>query len=183
MGRTRLKMQEISEIVGSDGLSVVVLTDEAKKSAVNIVIDHAMMVQLNLRRSKVRETGLMLPEVLVSMFQVSKDQGYELMIYDVSEGQYKVTLLCRRTMAMHPIRISDAVLLSFISGIPLYMDDNLLYRQSSPYSSNKEGISIPINVIDLGQLKVALEKAIADEDYRLAGQLKKEIDSRRGGNI
>ena len=178
MGLTRLVMQEISEIVGSDGLSVVIMTDEDKKNAVNVVVDHSTAVQLNLRMKHVNETRLMLPEVLVSMLNINKEQGYEMIIYDVSEGQYQVTLVCRKTMKLQRIRMSDAILLSFVSGVPLYMEDRMLSRQSSPYTSNNEGLSIPINVVDMKQLKAAFDKAIADEDYRLAGQLKKEIDSR-----
>lgn len=179
MGRTRLVLRDISQIIGSDGLAVVVLTDESKSQCITAVIEYAMALELNKRRNGVSGTELLLPEVLVSLLQMGKDQDYELLIHDVSDAQYKVTLICRHMMTARAIRFSDALLLSEITGVPISIDNDLFSRQGSPYTPDIEGVAIPINVVRLKQLKTALNKAIEDEDYELAAHLQKEIENRR----
>ena len=179
MGRTRLVLRDVSQILGNDGLAVVVLTDEAKSLSITAVIEYAMAMELNKRSKGVAGTELLLPEVLVSLLQMGSDNDYELVIHDVSDAQYKVTLICRHLMAARPIRFSDALLLSLITGVPLTIDNELFARQSSPYTPNVDGVSIPINLVQLNQLKSALDKAIEDENYELAAQLQKEIENRR----
>jgi len=76
---------------------------------------------------------------------------------------------------MKLIRMSDAVLLSVISRIPLYIDATLMQRQSTPYNPDVRGISVPINTIDLERLNQELDRAIEAEDYRLASYLHEEI--------
>lgn len=179
MGRTRLVLRDVSQIMGSDGLAVVVLTDEAKSQCITAVIEYAMALELNKRRNGVSGTELLLPEVLVSLLQMGRDNDYELLIHDVFDAQYKVTLICRHLMTARAIRFSDALLLSQITGVPISISDDLLLRQGSAYTPDVEGVSIPINVVRLTQLKTALDKAIEDEDYELAAHLQKEIENRR----
>ena len=75
--------------------------------------------------------------------------------------------------------MSDAVLLNVISRIPLYIDENLMRRQCTPYDPEIRGISIPINIIDEKRLNQELKRAIEVEDYRLASYIHEEI-LRRG---
>ena len=77
------------------------------------------------------------------------------------------------------VRMSDAVLLSIISDIPLYAENNLLKVQSVPYDENVKGVAIPINTMDMERLKLALDKAIAEENYELASHLRDEIERRK----
>ena len=181
MEREQLFFGEMSHIVGSDGLSAVVLTDKPRERALTVVLDRAMSDQLSLRLKGVPVHTTMLPEVLLSMFDAETVVQMEMMVYDVSGGQYKVTLLNRLTLTLRNIRMSDAILLALIAHIPLYIDAKLFTRQSSPYEPGCQGLQIPINAIDSQRLNVELEKAIAKEDYRLASQLHNEL-KRRDGN-
>ena len=178
MERVQLFFSEMSQIVGSDGLSVVVLTDESRQHALTVVLDHAMNEQLSLRLKGIPGHSTMLPEVLLSMFEAETIMQMEMMVYDVSAGQYHVTLLNRQTLTLRNIRMSDAILLSHIARIPLYIDADLFARQCSPYEPGCKGLQIPINAIDTQRLNVELEKAIAQEDYRLASHLQKELRRR-----
>ena len=72
------------------------------------------------------------------------------------------------------IRASDAVLLSYVGNIPLFIDSALMSRQSVLYKENSKGVSLPVNTISDKMLQTALEKAIFDENYELASHLRDE---------
>lgn len=180
MERTRLEFREISQIIGANGLSVVQLTDPSRERAITIVCDRIMSEEITLRMSRHPLTERLLPEVLASMLFASgfTTNDFELMVYDVLDGQYQVTLLNKQTLTLRSIRMSDAVLLSYITRIPLFMDTQLMMRQSTPYDPKSSGIHIPINTIDTERLNQELERAIKEENYRLASSLHEELRKR-----
>ncbi len=47
-----------------------------------------------------------------------------------------------------------------------------------PYNPNGNGVALPVNVISTPMLKEALERAIRDEDYKLASNLSEELKRR-----
>ena len=171
----------MAQIVDSSGLSVVVLTDEQCQRALTIICDEPMTQQLLIRMNHLPGEDKMLPEVLTTMM-LAQNQGetqdYELLVYDVDDGQYKVVLTSMKSQLSIPIRISDAALLAIFSDIPLQIDEKLFLRQCSKYVPNTSGLVIPINTIGLEQLNEELQKAIAEENYRLASSLHEEIMKR-----
>ena len=178
--RTRLTFRELSELAGGNGMAVALLTDESDKRALSVICDRPMTDQLAMRLNRQPNTRIMLPEVLVGMMMSDGQSAdnFELFIHDIVDGQYMVSLLNKQTLVLRPIRVSDAVLLSYISHIPLYIDEELMKKQSSAYSPLAEGVSIPLNTIDTARLNAALDKAISEENYRLASQLQEEIKKR-----
>lgn len=179
MNRVLLKFKSISQIVGADGLSVVILTDPAEQRALSVICDKAMTEQLQLRITLLEHHHKLLPEVLLSMLlSQGSIEDYELMVYDVSDGQYKATLLNKTTLTLRAIRMSDAVLLALISDIPLYIKQELMDKQSSPYTPESNGIQIPINTLETQRLNEELEKAVKEENYRLASFIHKELKRR-----
>lgn len=80
------------------------------------------------------------------------------------------------------IRASDAVLLSYISDIPLYIEKEMMYRQSVAYRKNAGDMPLPINTISNDMLDKAMQKAINDENYELASLLRDERQRRMNDN-
>jgi len=178
--RTRLYFKSIAEIVGGNGLGVITLTDALEHRAITVVCDSAMKYQIGLRSTDWRQREKLLPEVLLSMLSALTDiNNLEMNIYAVIEGEYKVTLLDADNLHMNNIRLSDAVLLSRISDIPLYIDDELFSRQGSPYNSDSNRMAIPINTLPTDKLREELQKAVEREDYRLASVLNEELGKRK----
>ena len=178
MNRVQLFYKDMSEIVGSDGFSVVRLTDIDEQRAICVICDRAMTEQMTIRFNRLPGHQLMLPEVLMQMLQSEGKGELELMVYDVVDGQYLVSLLNKRSLTLRPIRMSDAVLLHYISKIPFYMEEGLMRRQCTPYTLEAQGISIPINTLDTEQLNRELQRAIDTENYRLASHLHEELQKR-----
>ena len=53
MQKERLIFKGVSEIVGTEDLGLLILTDEAKERQITIVCDKTMAVQLELRFKKI----------------------------------------------------------------------------------------------------------------------------------
>ena len=166
-------MQQVME---SEDMSVILLTDEARKRALSVVCDADISRQLLLRlQGNRQESRIMLPEALLQLLPSS----YEMLIAGVFDGQYQVILMDTMNGNSVRIRIGDAVLLSIISHVPLYIEERLMGRQSAPFDEQARGVQIPINILDNTHLQVALDHAVEDENYELASQLRDEINRRR----
>lgn len=174
MTKERLRFQCVGEIVGSDEMAIITLTDEPRERMITIVCDKAMAVQLELRAKHVPITRIMLPEVLSTVLKDQAGVQLELLINDVVDGQYRTVLFNKNTFDTIPLRASDAVLLSIASQIPLYIESSLMARQSVRYSGLLRGVSIPVNTLSEEMLEQALKKAVEDENYELASQLRDE---------
>lgn len=179
MNRLQLVYKSIGEIVGSEELAVITLTDTAEQRAINFVCDHVTKYQLQMHTLQDGSCYNHLPEVLLSMLNdYVKSAKMEMTIYDIKDGQYQVTLMNVDTFSIRKIRMSDAVLLSMISDVPLYIDEALMERQCIPFQEANTRISIPINTLDIDKLKEALDKAVDEENYRLASVIKDELSRR-----
>ena len=174
MAKERLFFKGVSEIVGTDDLGLLILTDESKERQITIVCDKAMAVQIELRVKKLPITRIMLPEVMSKLLSSYADSDFELLIDDIIDGQYRTLLYNRTNLTPMLIRASDAVLLSLVGDIPLYIESGLMRRQSVAYRENSRGVSLPVNTISDEMLQAALDKAIADENYELASHLRDE---------
>lgn len=173
MKRTLLRFENIQQVVGGDGLAIIMLTDMERKKGLSVICDEAMAQQLQMRVHNPEGCRNMLPETLVSLLPLS----YEMLICGLFEGQYQVMLMDELGDSVR-IRMSDAILLSVISHIPLYIENGLMERQSFHFDESSQSVAIPINTMDLDRLKTALSHAIDNENYELASQLRDEIKRR-----
>ena len=74
--------------------------------------------------------------------------SYEMLIVGVYDGQYQVMMMDTANGESRRIRMSDAVLLSIISHIPLYIEDRLMKQQSVAFDEHATGVAIPINSME-----------------------------------
>lgn len=181
MNKVRLHFQSISEIVGTEEIGLLVLLDEAEQRQLTIACDKHMLYQFGIRIRHLPVVNKLLPEALWQVISTQSDMRFELIITDIIEGQYRALLYNVDTLDPVAMRASDAVLLSYISKIPLYIEEGLMAKQSVEYVKESRGISIPVNTFSDAMLQKALDKAIADENYELASYLRDEIRRRKTG--
>lgn len=174
MEKIRLQFAHVSEIVGNNDLAVLALTDMERERQLTIVCDRAMAVQLELRAKSIPIRDIMLPEVVGRMLTQWGGLDLEVLIYDLIDGQYRTAVVDKETQDMMPIRASDGVLLHVATGIPLFVERSLMARQSVRYSAKAQGVAIPVNTLNGEMLETALQKAINDENYELASQIRDE---------
>lgn len=182
MNKTRLIFHSIKKIVGAEDLSLLILTDMAKVRQLTVVCDADMANQFDLRIARIPVTGLMLPEALWNMMRMQTGSEYELVIYDVDRGRYEAMLVEQHSLQSVKLRASDAILMSYISSVPLYMEENLFMRQSFPFEEAPHKLAVPVNAISTDMLKKALDKAIDEENYELASHLRDELLNRKKNN-
>ncbi|MBR2101267.1 MAG: bifunctional nuclease family protein [Prevotella sp.] len=179
MVKIPLTFSDVAEIVGSDTMSLLTLTDAARENQLTIVCDRAVAQQLGLRARGMPAARLLLPEVMGTVARQWGGLQLELIIVGLDNGVYKTLLVNTDTMDVMPIRASDAVLLSVAAGIPLYIEEHLMKRQSVPFQGGGPGINIPVNTLSLDMLENALAKAVDEENYETASKLRDEIERRR----
>jgi hypothetical protein len=176
MKRVRLRFENIQQIVGADGFSVVILTDEEHRRALSVVCDETATRQILMRRLAPHTCRVLLPEALLQFCKAT----FELMVFGLHDGQYQVVLSDTDYQQNVRLRMSDAVLLTIIEpSIPLYIEAGLLERQSVPFDPEAKGIAIPINTMDNSRLSEALKHAVEIENYELASQLRDELKRRK----
>lgn len=181
MSRERLLFKGVTEIVGADKLGLILLTDEAEQRQLSIVCDRPMVQQIVARMEHLPIAERFLPEVLWQVVR-SRCQGeLELLINGVRQGQYTAVLYATDNFDSWLLRASDALLLSLISGLPLYIESSLMERQSVPYKKGAAGVTLPLNAITAEMIEAAMQKAIDGENYELASQLRDELQRRRAG--
>lgn len=104
---------------------------------------------------------------------------YEIFFSSISDGQYQALLINKTTLEMTKMRASDAVLLANIAQLDIYMEETLFSKQSVPCESGKSKMALPVNALSRQMLEQALEKAITDENYELASNLRDELQKRQ----
>lgn len=178
MALVRLVYKSVNEIVGNDDVGILLLTNEEGTRQLSMVCDRHMVYQFRLRLSKAEIVDRLLPEVLWQVVIRNLDLQFQVIINDLVDGQYKTLLFMPEILQAIPIRASDAILLAHFSNIPIFIEENLLLRQSVPYHEESQGVSVPVNVITTDMLKKALQKAVSEENYEQASQLRDELRRR-----
>ena len=152
MERVRLKFKGVSEIVGSDEIGLLILTDISEQNQLAIPCDRAMIREFGLRIGHAEVVGRLLPEVLWHVIAMQANMQFEVLITGIMDGQYRALLV--NTGNQEPVAIA-------------------------PYVKEAQGVAIPVNTISTDMLKDALAKAIEEEKYELASHLRDELRRRR----
>ena len=96
MDNILLKLKSVSSIMGFEEGALLILVDEAESHQLSITCDRYMARQLCLRMKHDSRAHKLLPEVLCRLLHLDDAEtssAYELIIYDIIEGEYKVLLV------------------------------------------------------------------------------------------
>lgn len=167
-----LKLHDVVCIVGADELRLMILTDSVGKRQISAICDRAVEKELVFRMHKTDCQGR-LPEVLCSLMPGLCRDDYALYVYDITDGTYHVHLVNRRTAEETEIRITDAVLLSMVANIPLLTSHAFFEKQALPFDQAKGKLRMPVNAMTTEQLREHIKRAVADEYYEDAANIKR----------
>ncbi len=187
----KIKYKYTQEIRQAQFVHLLILVDENEERQLVVITDKstAMNISANYESQKRPMTRRLFFErsalyVAMSLIPAEMKKLMYIHIDGLIDSQYHAHLVRRNAdinEELHELRISEAVLLSVVSGIPLYIDDHLWRIQSTPHIANSNGTSIPTNTLPLPMLKKALQEAIDTENYELAKVLNEEINNRFPG--
>ena len=104
----------------------------------------------------------------------------EIAIEGLDDGVYITYLVNNTTGKRVRIKASEAVYLSLISDVPIFIDRELMKTQSVRHKDvSSSSMSLPVNAVSMEMLQTALDNAINDENYELASRLRDEIRNRK----
>lgn len=176
--RIKLRFKGFSEIVGTDDMALLILTDEAEERQLVIPCDADTLKQMKMRMFK-QSSEECLPEAMWSFFSQLTYIQTEICINGFHDGVFFTTLEDTLTGKCARIRCSDAILLASISNLPIYVSRELMLSQSVPFEPGQNKVALPINIISEAMLEQSMQKAIDTEDYETAINLRDELNRRK----
>lgn len=179
MDRVQLVFRGIAEVIGGEGIALLILSNLSGTRQVAIVCDSQSEYQVSMRTTKAPHLESLLPETLCRLMPRMNAKCYEIVFSSIHDGQYTALLTDKETDEAVPMRASDAVLLAIVAHLNVFMEQRLFTIQSVPVEAKNPRMSLPVNVLNDSMLAKALERAIASEDYEMASLLKQEMERRR----
>ena len=120
-------------------------------------------------------------EVMKAAFQQCGMDIEEIRIAAVQGGITYCHILYTEKETYHMIRYckaSDCLILAYTFGCPITINNELLEQQYMREVGDGT-YSIPVNSVNIEALEEALQRAVEDENYELASQLRDEIERRK----
>ena len=119
--KKQLIFKGVSEVVGVEDLGLLALVDIEGERQITITCDGEMLRQFSWRIYHLPVVGRLLPEVLWQALSSHVGENvFEILITDIIDGQYRATLRNIATGDTVSVRASDAILLAYISKLPIY---------------------------------------------------------------
>ena len=175
MDKVRLYLKEIVEVSSNTDIGLLILVDEQKKRQLIIPCDKL------IARVQKKNCSRRLPEVLLNLLRNNTDLSFEILLTDIIDGDFKAQLFNLDSLEMIPINAADAILISKIAHLPLFASERLMFRQSAKYTPGVASVSLPINILTNEMLQEAMNKAISEERYEQASQIRDELKRRVEG--
>lgn len=165
----------------NEKFAMITLVNKAHDRQINIITDRSAREQLLLRLQGGVNTQSLLPEVFDAMLNDVTDKSeYQILIQAVVNGEYITEVYNSILGVSHRIRVSDAILMSVVTGIPLFIERSLLARQSTVFvAGERNSAALPINAMPLEALEQSLEACINNEEFEMASKLAEEIKYRK----
>ena len=177
----KLSFKGLSIVKGSDEMMLMMLIDESQKRQLIVPCDWFVGRQIRLlvekknSVEKFQDTAL---EVLADMMQPALQNDYVLRIYRFDNAIYHTCLYNRQTGESKSVRCTDGVLLAIVGEFPIYASLDVMRLQSSPYDAKAVQVPLPLNLLSDKLVEDALQKAIEEEDYETASNLRDELKKR-----
>lgn len=183
MSMVRLVFDSVSEVTSSEGMGILLLTDEGHTRMLSIICDEATVYQFRLRVGEAEVASRLAPEVLWQV--ITRNLGemrFQVVINDLVDGQYKTLLYMPDILQAIPIRASDGVLIAYLAKLPIFIEERLMDRQSVPFLKPTEAVPVPVNILSNDMLRQALQRAVNDEEFEKASEIRDELRRRERKN-
>ena len=175
----KLHFQGISNIVDNYEIALLLLTNDDNSRLITIVSDTATANSIMSRKDDSGSALKSLPDVLWKALSRVGEHQWQIRIVSVVDGNYNFVLYDTTLQQSYYLKASDGVLLSLISGLPIFIDEITMLRQSVPYNTGSSRMALPLNAISDAMLENALKQAVENENYEQASYLRDELNRRK----
>ena len=130
-GRERLIFKNVSGIAGNEKIGLINLSDTEGERLISIVCEWETAKAIELRHNGEMDTRSTLLDVMAKMINESMPDLYDfsINITGLKEEQYITYILGPKPEQAYRIKASDAVLMSILTGMPIFIDSDLFRKQ------------------------------------------------------
>lgn len=178
-----LKIISVSKCTQDGGAYMAILKEIEGERMMPVLMDRSDALQLLMKMKGRRNNGfpMCVADVMHALFAQSEMDVLEVRIVSVQAGNTYCHILFREHGAYRMVRgcrAADGLILAYTFDSPITIGESLLAQQ---YMRELDGglYSMPVNSVNIEALKEALKRAIEEENYELASQLRDEIERRK----
>lgn len=178
-----LRVQTVSKCTKDGSVYLAILKERGGKRILPVLMERSDAFQLLMKMKGIRSTSLpsSMADVMRAAFMQCGMSVEEVRIAAVQAGVTYCHILYREANTFHMIRYckaSDCLILAYTFDCPITIHEVLLEHQYMREVGDGT-YSIPVNSVNIEALKEALKRAVEDENYELASQLRDEIEKRK----
>ncbi len=178
-----LKVQSVSKCTQDGAAYMAILKEVDGERILPVLIERSDAFQLLMRMKGMKDTLLpsSMADVMKTAFLQCNMNVEEVRLAAVQAGMTYCHILYREKGSFHMIRYckaADCLILAYTFDCPITIGEELLEQQYMREMGNGT-YSIPVNSVNIEALKEALKRAVEDENYELASQLRDEIERRK----
>ena len=178
-----LQVHAVSKCTQDGSAYLAILKERDGRRILPVLMERSEAFQLLMRMKGVGSTSLpsSMADVMRAAFMQCGMNVEEVRIAAVQAGVTYCHILYRAANTYHMIRYckaSDCLILAYTFDCPITINESLLEHQYMREVGNGT-YSMPVNSVSIEALKEALKRAVEDENYEWASQLRDEIERRK----
>lgn len=180
MKRIELKVQDVTQGTMGGKPYFLMLREAEGNRKLSIMVGAAEAQAILVTMRGVPVPRPLVYDVFVSTLEAFDITLREVLIYKVVDGVYYSSLVMELNGCLEHIdtRTSDAIALALRYHAPIYTIETLMAREHI-FEDGNGAISIPVSSVGMEVLKEALDRAVKEENYELAAQIRDEIARRK----
>lgn len=177
--KVELKIQELARGISGKDMYILILREVGGSRKLPLLLSEReaqVVIDQMMQRTKGRLTLVDAMRKMTSTYGIIID---EVLIYATDNGTYKAKLSMYQCGQLEQITISavDAVIMALTYRCPIFIDPQLLDSIPSKKAGNL--VALPMSMLTIELLQEALQRAVENENYELASQLRDEIRRRQ----
>lgn len=182
--KIELRVESISNSLAQSHAYALLLQEVGGERQLPVIIGPAEAQSIAFRLKNFKPPRPFTHDLFVSFADAFDVILKEVFIYKAFEGVFYSYLCFEKEGEIHQVdaRTSDAIALALRFRTPIYTTEAIIETESIRMEEGGP-ISVPITAVKMSLLKEALNKAVKDENYELASQIRDEIHRREQGGL
>lgn len=182
-GVIELKVLSVSRCTQDGGAYMAVLKERGGVRIMPVLMEWSDAFQLLMKMKDATPSSLPanMADIMRAAFLQSGMSVEEVRISAVQAGMTYCHILYRENTTARLVRYckaSDGLILAYTFNCPITIHETL-FEQQYMREVGDGSYSMPVNSVNIEALKEALKRAVEDENYELASQLRDEINRRK----
>ena len=178
-----LRVQTVSKCTKDGAAYMAILRERDGKRILPVLMERSEAFQLLMKMKGMKDLSLpsTMADIMKAAFLQCGMDVEEVRIANVEAGVTYCHLLYRDENVFHMVRYckaADCLILAYTFDCPITISETLLEKQYMREVG--DGLySMPVNSVNIEALQEALKRAVEEENYELASQLRDEIRRRK----